>query len=509
MIGDFILKHLPALVVLIPLLAGLCALFLGRKQKPWGLALIVTWAVFGLTIVLLGRVLDTPERVIEYAMGNFRAPWGIVLRVDPLNAFVLLIVAGIGAVTTVFARVSVEREIADYRWRFFYSAFLLCLAGLLGITITGDAFNLYVLLEISSLSTYTLVALGVERDRRALTASFRYLALGTVGATFILLGIGHLYMVTGTLNMADLSTRLAELHQADPDNRIVLVAFSFIITGLGLKVALFPLHMWLPNAYTYAPSVVTAFLAATATKVGAYMTCRFIYTIFGPHFSYGRLSSDVFLIAFSLIAILYASVVAARQTNLKRLLAYSSVAQIGYIVLGIGLANVNGVTGAIAHVFNHALMKAALFLALGAVVYRTGEATLGSIRGMGRRMPFTMAAVVIGGLSLIGIPGTVGFISKWYLLKGCFDRHLWPVAVVVLFGSVLAVIYVWRILEAAYFREPEPVADQVGVDVQEAPVELLLPIWMLAAACVVFGIWGTFSVEVARAAAESLLGVTR
>lgn len=491
-----IAENLPALVVVVPLLAGLLALFLGRGHLPWLLTLVVTWLVFGMSVNLLLRVLDSSPQVIEYAMGNWPAPWGIVYRVDAVNAFVLVIVSGIGAICAIFARLSVANEIPDYRWRFFYSAYLLCLTGLLGITITGDAFNLYVLLEISSLSTYTLVALGVEKDRRALTAAFRYLVLGTIGATFILLGIGHLYMKTGTLNMADMAVRLAGMQ----NDKVVLTAFALIITGLGLKVALFPLHVWLPNAYTYAPSVVTAFLAATATKVGAYMTFRFLFTIFGVRVTFEYLSADIFLIGFSCLAIVVASILAIRQNNIKRLLAYSSVAQIGYIVLGLGLHNVEGVTGSVVHVFNHAVTKGGLFLALGAIVYRMGAANIGDLRGIGKRMPFTAAAFVVGGLGLIGVPTTAGFISKWYLVGGCLKAGLWPLAVVILIGSVLALIYVWRVVEAMYFGEPEEPTRQV----KEAPFLLLLPTWILIAASVYFGLHATFTVSTAKAAAAAL-----
>jgi multicomponent Na+:H+ antiporter subunit D len=488
--------NLPALIVVVPLLAGLLTLFLGRGQLPWLWTLVVTWVVFGMCAALLRQVLTSDTGVIEYAMGSWPAPWGIVYRVDAVNAFILTIVSGIGAVCAIFARLSVAAEIPDYRWRFFYSAMLLCLTGLLGITITGDAFNLYVLLEISSLSTYTLVALGVEKDRRALTASFRYLILGTVGATFILLGIGHLYMKTGTLNMADMAVRIADLHH----DRVVLTAFALIITGLGLKAALFPLHMWLPNAYTYAPSVVTAFLAATATKVGVYMTFRFLFTIFGIELTFKLLSADIFLIGFSCLAIVIASGLAIRQNNIKRLFAYSSVAQIGYIVLGLGLHNMAGMTGSVVHVFNHAVTKGGLFLALGAVVYRMGAATIGEMRGLGRRMPLTAAAIVVGGLSLIGVPGTAGFVSKWYLVKGCLDAHYWPLAVVILIGSVLALVYVWRVVEALYFQEPE---DPNRV-VREAPLTLLVPVWILIGATLYFGLHATFTVNTAHAAAVAL-----
>ena len=324
-----------------------------------------------------------------------------------VGAFVLLIVSAIGALVLPYAARSVAREIATERIALFYAAYLLCLAGLLGIAATGDAFNLFVFLEISSLSSYVLISLG--SDRRALTAAYQYLIMGTIGATFILIGVGLMYMMTGTLNMIDLADRLPEVAQT----RTVRAALAFLTVGISLKLALFPLHLWLPNAYAFAPSVVTAFLAATATKVAVYMLLRFLFTVFGKALSFEAMLLHLILVPLALVAVFSGSIVAVFQDNLKRMLAYSSVAQIGYIILGISFATVTGVTAGILHLFNHALMKAALFLALGCLVYQLGSARLQDVAGLGRRMPWTFAAIIIGGLSLIGVPLTVGFISKW------------------------------------------------------------------------------------------------
>lgn len=493
-------EHLPVLIVVVPLLAGLFCLLLGRGEWTWLLTLFVTWAVFAACVVLLGRTLASPTGYLDYALGNWRPPWGIAYRIDPLNGFVLVVVSGIAAVVTLFARLSIASELPPFRLPYFYAAYLLCLTGLMGMTVTGDAFNLYVLLEISSLSTYTLVALGMERDRRALTASFRYLTLGTIGATFLLLGIGHLYMVTGTLNMADLHRLLAD--PAGPVSRyphVVFTAFAFILVGVSLKVALFPLHVWLPNAYTYAPSAVTGFLAATATKVGAYVAFRFLFTVFGPAYSFANGLVTGALTAMAVLAILVASALAISQTNVKRLLAYSSVAQIGYIVLGLAVHNEKALTGAVVHLFNHAVMKGGLFLAVGALVYRLGGAELAGLRGLGRRMPFTAAAIVVGGASLVGIPLTAGFVSKWYLVAGCLEAGRWPLAVVVLLGSVLALYYVGRLVEVLYLRPP-------AGSLREAPVQLVVPVWVLTAATVVFGVTAGFTAATARRAAVILLG---
>jgi multicomponent Na+:H+ antiporter subunit D len=464
-----------------------------RARAAWLVALAASWWAFGVSVALLRRVLA--EGVISYELGGWAPPVGIEYRVDEANAFVILIVAAIGAIVVPFARQSVEAEVSEDRVALFYSALILCLTGLLGIAVTGDVFNVFVFLEISSLSAYALIALGP--DRRALTASYQYLIMGSVGATFIVIGIGLMYVMTGTLNMADLAERLP----AVSGTRTIPVAFTFLTVGITLKLALFPLHLWLPNAYAYAPSAVTAFIAATATKVAVYLLLRFFFTIFGAAFSFDTMQLDRILMPLALVAILSMSLVAVYQRNVKQLLAYSSVAQIGYMVLGISFASVLGVSAGILHLFNHALIKGALFMALGCVMYRVGSVRLDSMAGLGRAMPWTMAAFVVGGLSLIGVPLTVGFVSKWYLVQAALEQGNWPVAAVVLMGSLLAVVYVWKVVEVAYFGEVSPEAG-----IREAPLGLLVPTWALVLANLYFGIDASLTAGVATRAAEVLIG---
>jgi multicomponent Na+:H+ antiporter subunit D len=356
---------------------------------------------------MLAEVVDSGP--ISYAIGGWPPPFGIEYRVDLLNGIVLVLVSTIAAVALPFARRSVLLEIEECRRPWFYSMFLLCLTGLLGVTITGDAFNAFVFLEISSLSTYVLVALGPHR--RALLAAYQYLIMGTVGATFYVIGVGFLYILTGSLNFVDIAAQLAEFDPAM--ERALLVSLAFVTVGIGLKLALFPLHFWLPNAYAYAPSFVTVFLSATATKVAIYLLIRYYFDIFGTVLDLDALPVLTILLGLSVAAMFVASIVAVFQTNLKRMLAYSSIAQIGYITLGLALANQLSLTGAIAHIVNHGVMKAALFLALGAVYFRLGSVRLADVGGLGRTMPLTMGALTLAGLGLIGVPGTAGFISKW------------------------------------------------------------------------------------------------
>ncbi len=485
-------SHLPVLQVILPLIAAPLCVLLRRSSLLWLLSFSASLGAMVIAWLLLQQA--GSSGVISYILGGWAAPWGIEYRIDTLNAYVLLIVTAISSVVLLAAKKSIEQEVPQQHWPMFYASYLLCLTGLLGITATADAFNVFVFLEISSLSSYALISLG--RDRRALTASYQYLVMGTIGATFILIGIGLLYMLTGTLNMNDLAQRLPAVAQT----KTMLSAFAFLFVGISLKLALFPLHLWLPNAYTYAPSIVSAFLAGTATKVAVYVLLRFIFTVFGADYAFSVLPLAEILMLLGVAAILFASLSAIYQDNIKRLFAYSSVAQLGYITLGISFLSVSGLSATLLHLFNHALMKAALFMALACLLYRQGGVKFSHVKGLGRQMPWTFMAIVIGGLSLVGVPLTVGFISKWYLILAAIEQGHFVLVAIILFGSLLALVYVWRIVEQGFFS-----ASDDHTDVKEAPLSLLLPTWLLVLANIWFGIDTSLTVGVAEHTAHWLL----
>ena len=430
-------------------------------------------------------------------MGCWPAPFGIELVVDAFSALLLLIVTGASSLALLAGAQSLDKDIDPTRQPLFYAAWLLALAGLAGILVTGDAFNIFVFMEISSLASYVLISGGP--DRRALPAVFKYLVMGTIGATFYLIGVGLIYLMTGTLNLADMETRIADV----ADLRPILVAAGFITVGLALKAAVFPLHVWLPNAYTYAPHMVTVFLAACATKVSIYILLRFDYVVFQPNLLEHDFEFTYFLLPLSLLAILVASTVAMFEANLKRLLAWSSVAQIGYITLGASLISAAGLTAALLHIFNHALAKGALFLAIACIGMHLARIRIDTIQGLARRMPWTMAALVLAGLSLIGVPGTAGFISKWYLISAVLGEGATGVAIIaiIVISSLMAVVYIWRIVEAAYFGEGE-VESVSG----EAPLPLLLVTWVAVLLNFYFGLMPEIPVELATSAAQLLQG---
>ncbi len=478
--------------VLVPLIASAIVALLPGRTLPWA----VTFLAALISAIIAALTLPAATEVtLSYPFGNWPPPIGIEYRVDAANAFVALLVSSMASLALLWARTSVNREVPR-RQGPFYALFLLALAGLLGITMTGDAFNVFVFLEISSLATYALVAYG--SDRRALLAAFRYLIMGTIGATFLLIGIAFLYMMTGTLNMADMAERLPEVR----DTRAVRAALAFIIVGLGLKLALLPLHLWLPNAYAYAPNFVTVFLAGTATKVALYVMLRFIFTVFAPDYSFVVLPLATVLMVLAVAGMFAGSWVAMFQVHLKRMLAYSSVAQVGYMVLGVSLVTTAGLTAAFLHLFNHALIKTALFMAIGTVMYQTNSIKIDDLRGLGRQMPWTMTAFALAGLSIIGVPTTAGFISKWYLILAAIDVQAWWLVGLIVLTSMMAVVYIWRVVEAAWMTKRP--ADLPTV--REAPLSLLLPTWLLVALNFYFGLDTRLTVGAASAAADVMLG---
>ncbi len=489
-----LLPHLPALAVVVPLVTAPLTFMLRDRGLAWAATTAASACSFGIAVRLAQYVRG--DGTLSYALGGWQAPYGIELVVDAFTALLLLIVTGASTIALLVSRSGLEQEVGPERQHLLYTAWLLALAGLSGIVVAGDAFNIFVFLEISSLATYILIAGGPRRQ--ALSAVFKYLIVGTMGATFYLIGVGLIYMMTGTLNLADMQVRLADVS----DLRPVLAAAGFITVGLALKAAVFPLHTWLPNAYTYAPNAVTVFIAACATKVSLYVLLRFDFGVFQGNLP-GHIEQFAgFFVPLGILAVLIASAIAVVESNLKRLLAYSSIAQIGYILVGAGLASATGLTAAIVHMFNHALAKGALFIAVACLAMRVGEITLDGLAGVGRRQPLAMSAFIIAALSLIGIPGTAGFVGKWYLVSAALEFGPWGILLIlpVLLGSVIAVVYIWRVVEVAYFR-PSPTDAAVG----EAPAGMLAILWFVSLLNLYFGLQPMVPLDLAERAAQALL----
>lgn len=501
---SWLIAHGAALMVVLPLLLGAICSILPRERLAWLVTLIVTAILvvtaFGLLLTIFGGETQL------YKLGGWDPPHGISYIIDGLNTPLLLLISIMALLCTVYGLPSVAAEVEPKKRAPFYAAFLIGVAGLLGMVVTGDAFNVFVFLEVSSISTYVLVAMGASRDRRALTASYNYLILGSIGATFFVIGLGFLYMETGTLNMADMGRILRDL---DGGSRVAGVGFGFIFIGLGLKLAMFPLHLWLPGAYAHSPSFVTVFLASTATKAALYLLLRFSFTVFDVSFDYVISTLTHVLVVTGIAGMIFASLQAIFQTDARRTLAFSSIAQVGYMLLGIGIGTAAGLSAGYLHMINHAIIKGALFFAVGAFWYRFGITRISDFNGLAKLMPWTMGAFTLSGLSLIGIPFTAGFVSKLNLTMAALEKGWWWAAAAIMLSSILAIIYIGRMLLAAYFQSPPEVKGHV-VTKNEAPLMMLIPMWILAILSIVIGSnvgsMGDWVVHAANGAASVLMG---
>ena len=495
---DLITDHLPILTVVIPLIAGFMTPIVGwiDRKLCWYWVMLTMFAVLLMTSSNLYTVITSGT--IHYHLGGWTPPIGIEYVIDLLNGFVCIIIAFIGLMVGIYSIESITKELPN-KIIPFYSIFLLLITGLMGMTITGDIFNFYVFLEISSLTAYALIAMGDRGD--GVVASFNYLIMGTVAASFILLGIGYLYAVTGSLNIADMQNLLPVIY----DSKVVLAALAFFMVGFSIKVGLFPLHAWLPDAYTHAPSAASALIAGLMTKVGAYAMIRFMFSVFTPEFVIDITRMAEILTWAAALAIIVGSVLAIAQSDIKRMLAYSSISQIGYILLGVGLVNVIGMQGGLLHILNHSLMKCALFLVAGAIFYRTGIRNLHQFQGLGKKMPVTTTVFLIAGLSMIGVPGTVGFTSKWYLALGSIEAGQWIFVIVILISSLLNIVYFWRVFDNIWFGHPHEV-EHIKRD--EAPLSMLIPMVILAALCIFFGLFAYYPLHyVLEPLSNALLGI--
>ena len=447
-------------------------------------------AVTAMSISLLSSVAILNSVIvhgtISYWIGGWKPPWGIEYRIDPLNAVMLVLISLLSLLVTVYAKESVERELPE-KTTLFWSLFVLMITGLLGICITGDLFNLFVLLEVASLSGYALISLG---EKNAVFASFRYIVIGTVGASFYLLGVGYLYIISGSLNMADLSQLLPALYHS----KTALAGFSFILIGLSIKMALFPLHGWLPDAYTLAPSAVSAAVAPLVTKVMAYVIIRLIFTVFSAKYAISMLRVTDVMIWIGTFAIVFGAVMALSQSDYKRMLSYVVISEIGYIIGGIGVANATALKGAIFHIVNDAMMVACLFLVAGLIMHKTNGHRIDNFRGIFRTMPITAVIFTVGALAVIGVPPTCGFFSKWYLLLGGINAGQWTFVAALLVSTLINVALFFRIFDKGLYvhgQQHIPDDKKTGNSTysREAPLSMLMPAVALALAILLVGIF--------------------
>ena len=473
-------SHLVTLFVILPLAGAFLNSLIGRKMRgvPDILANLTTLALLIASVFSVFAV--AKNGIFVYKVGSWIPPIGIAMVLDGLTAFMLVTVNLVAFLCTVYSVNYMEKFTS--KWSF-YTLFLLMLAGMNGVIISGDMFNLFVFLEIASVASYALVAFGTEHEE--LEASFKYMVMGTVGSLFILLGIALMYSYTSTLNMADISLTLA---QKGLGNITLFVSILFIV-GFGLKAALVPFHAWLPDAHPSAPAPISAILSGVLIKsLGIYTIARLLYNVIGVTKEFTNI-----LLVLGALSMIVGALLAMGQWDLKRLLAYSSISQVGYIILGIGIGTPLAIMGALFHLFNHSVFKSLLFLNSGAVEYASGTRDMRLMGGLREKLPITGGTSLIASMSIAGVPPFNGFFSKLIIIfaavqAGYIGYGFWAALV-----SVLTLAYFISVQKNVFFGAPSKAMlsgrDVVKWDdIKEPPLFMRLSVIALAIICIFGGL---------------------
>lgn len=469
-------RHLPLILFLLPLGLAICLPLIGIKHREWCRVLVII-LVAGMVLVSTANLVGVLETgTIHYAFGGWAAPLGIEWVADGLASVMTVALSHVALVCVIFLS-SVLFPYLGSRIVPFYTLVLLLIASLTGMVFAGDLFNLFVFLEVSALCAYALVGLA---GGKALVAGFRYLILGTFGASLYLLGVGYLYAETGTLNMADLAQRVPPL----VGSKAIAVGVLFMFIGLGIKMALVPLHGWLPDAYTYAPDRVSPMLASLVTKVALYGWIRIMFWVLGAHAVVYQIPLLYLVGVLGALAALIGAFLALSQIEIKRMFAYGGLSHIGLVLVGISLGNQTGFVGGVFYLLNDAVMQAGLFFWAGAIIHLYGVRTLEDLVRLHGGAGWMSVALVVIALSMIGIPPTGGFFGKWYIILGAVEAQNYLAIVSVLIATLLTLAYFLKLFERI-FRERS--AQQPPL-IREIPLAVRISLGATSVAVIVLGL---------------------
>jgi len=472
-------SSLPGLLFLVPFVAALFIAVAGPYARRWAWGLTVAAMLMTTALTAYGSYCVLTGEALHLFMGGWNPPVGIEWTLDLWGILGTGMVALVALIVLWGTREAVLVEL-DERVVWFYVCSLLLVSGLMGMVLTADLFNLFVHMEITALCAYALVATGTHGAARA---AFNYLIMGGVGATLYLLGVGFLYAATGSLNMTDVAGRLAA---GEP--RLIWMSLVLITIGLGIKMGLWPMHGWMPGAYSRTSVASAALMTPIVTKVAAFVYLRVLLKVYGLDVLFDTQLLLLALLWLGVAAMTVGGVLALIQRDLRRLLVYSSISQVGMAIVGIALANNSGLTGGLLHLVNDALMKGVLFLAAAVAFVRFGVRDVDDLSLLRGRAPWTAAGVTVACISLIGIPPLCGFFGKWYILLGALEARQWLVATFVVASSVITAIYVFRILEQLFLftHKNEPKQDP-GPEPREGSFALIAACSLLGIGIVVFG----------------------
>ena len=413
-------------------------------------------------------------------------PLGACLEIDMLSIFMSFSVALLGLFATIYSIRYMEH---DTRLTEFYTLLSALVVSMIGVALAGDFFTLFIFWEIMGITSYTLVAFRKE-SWGPIEAGFKYMVMGAIGSTILLMGIGLVYGMAGTVNFAHLSTVL----KCAESNLWIQLVFVIILVGFGIKSAIVPMHTWLPDAHPEAPSPISAMLSGMLIETALYGLSRVLFLLFEP---------EIFQLPVAILAIItmsFGNILALLQQDVKRMLAYSSIAQIGYMMIGLASGTAYGVLGMFLHVFNHSLMKGMAFLSIGSIVHETGTRNINELKGVGRLMPLTTLATWVAFLGLGGVPGTNGFISKFILFNSAIGSGYSILAIIGVLNSALSMYYYLKVLMTLMAKP-----DESTPKVKDVPTSMVGVVILMAILIILFGLLPGNLIEVASDASDALV----
>lgn len=475
--------HLPAWIFVLPFLAGVALPLVGHVRREFcrPLALLALGGSSLLSLMALAHVVANGP--VRYPFGGWAPPLGIEWRLDGLSGLVLALTHVVSWLVLLYTEPFVREQMAGKTVPL-HTLILLLVSGLTGLTLSADLFNLFVFFEMSSLAGYALVGVA---GGRALVAAFRYLIMGTIGASFYLLSVTLFYAATGTLNMSDFSRYLPELLAS----KTLLLGLVFLFLGLAIKMGLFPLHGWVPDAYAHTSDAVAPLVASVVTPTALYVLIRVTYWVLGPEIVAERYPITFLLGWVGAVAMFAGACLALVQQDLKRLLAYSSISSIGLVVLGMSLGNRLGIAGAVFYLVNDVVMKACFFVAAGSAAFRYGVRDIRDLARLRGQMPWTLTALTIAALSMIGTPPTGGFFGKWFLVLGALEANNYMAVAVIVLTTLVTTAYFYRMFQQVFLDDtpgPQPV-------IAKEPWPMRVSLGVLSAAILALGFWSDDVVE--------------
>ena len=490
---------LPIAIVMILIVAAVILCFIKENVLAKRIALIAHLVAFVLCIFMLVATAD--GSFIRVVLGG--EPWNFHVLTGQLDAYMVTLFVGVSTLIIWASLSMIDHDIPEGRVRFYYALMCGLIASLCGIVIFENFFSIFLMVEISSFIAVGIII--IKNKKENMRAGLKYLTLSIFGSSFILMGIIILYFLTGALSLTGIYEVISQGHQGHEGT--VRNAFVFITIGAALKSALFPLHIWLPDAHSTAPSPSSAVLSSLVIKSYMFLYVKVMYKAIGSDtLSNDQVLSRVLFLVMIIggVAMMYGSIMAILQTDIKRIIAYSSVAQIGYIFLGIGMGTRLGLFAAMFHILAHAVTKAVLFLVAGSIIEQTHNRDIRQMNGLGRQMPITMALFTIGSLSMIGIPLFVGFNSKWFFATSFIDSgQIWLLAVLIV-SSLLNGCYYLPIVVRGFFSKSDEEAEDSTLKPKslERPIKDLVPIMVLAGLVVGFALFSSPIIRYIQAGIE-------